>query len=145
MTRPLSWLYHVVASYCWRWQYKIGEQILLWSAYKQILWGKSSSLASVTSYAVSFWNLRFMESMLATFLFSSGLGMSLPLPVKNLVTDNGRMWYVYSKQRLLTQRIRRFLQVWPGHFPDFRVGPVNEASFVVLTAMWKGVAGVSGV
>ena len=38
-----------------------------------------------------------------------------------------------------------FLQVWPGPFPDFQVGPGNEASFVVLTAMWKGVAGVSGV
>ena len=30
-------------------------------------------------------------------------------------------------------------------FPDFRVGSGNEASFVVLSVMWKGVAGIGGV
>ena len=67
----------------------------------------------------------FMESMLASFPFSNGLGTSLPLShVKNLVIGNGRMWFLYSKWRLLTQHI---LQVIPGPFPDFWVGPGDKA------------------
>ena len=37
------------------------------------------------------------------------------------------MWFLYSKQRLLTQHIREFLQVWPGPLPNFWVGPGDEA------------------
>ena len=49
-------------------------------------------------------NLRFMKSMLASLRISFGFGMSLPLSrVKNSVI--GWTWFVYSKQRLLTQHI----------------------------------------
>ena len=37
---------YMVASYCW-WHYRVDEQILLWSNYRQILWSKSSNLASI--------------------------------------------------------------------------------------------------
>ena len=40
---------HVVPSYCWQWHYRIDEQILLRSDYMQILWGKSSRLASINT------------------------------------------------------------------------------------------------
>ena len=117
---------HVVASYCW-WHYSVDEQILLQSDYRQILWGKSSSLASKCSYALSFWKLRFMKSLLASFPFSNGLGTSLLLSrAKNLVIGNGRTWFLYSKWRLLTQRIQEFLQVWPGPFPAFWAGSGDE-------------------
>ena len=33
--------------------------------------------------------------------------------IKNLVIGKGGTWFVYSKQRLLTQHIRESLQVWP--------------------------------
>ena len=39
-----------------------------------------------------------------------------------------RTWFLYSKRRLLTQHIRESLQVTPGPFPDFWVGPGDEAS-----------------
>ena len=42
--------------------------------------------------------------------------------VKNSVVAYGRMWFLYSKLRLLTQHIREFLQVTPGPFPDFLGG-----------------------
>ena len=35
---------------------------------------------------------------------------------------------VYSKQRLLTQHVREFLQVWPGPLPDFQTGPRDKAT-----------------
>ena len=58
--------HYMVASYCWWWYYRENEQILcLWSDYRQILWGKSSSLASINTLYKSFWNLRFTESLLA--------------------------------------------------------------------------------
>ena len=50
-----------------------------------------------------------MRSMLASFPFS-------------------RMWFLYSKRRLLTQHIWEFLQVIPDSFPDFWVGPGDEAT-----------------
>ena len=39
------------------------------------------------------------------------------------------MWFLYSKQRLLTQHIWEFLQVTPGPFPDFWVGPGDKANY----------------
>ena len=44
---------------------RVYEQILLRRDYRQILWGKSSGLASVTTL----WVWRFMKSMLASFPF----------------------------------------------------------------------------
>ena len=79
-------------------------------------------------YAISFWNSRFTKSLLPSFPFLSDLGTSLlPSHVKNVVIGNGRMWFLYSKQRLLTQHIREFLQVWPGPLPNFWAGSGDEA------------------
>ena len=104
---------HMVNSYCWRWHYRVDEQILLRSDYRQILWGKSTK----RNYVLSFWNSTFTKSLLASFPFSNGLRTSLPLScVKNSVIANGRTWFLYSKQRLLTQHIRKFLHVTPGPF-----------------------------
>ena len=71
-----------------------------------------------------------MKSLLAlsSFQFLNGLGTSLLLSrVKNLITGNGRTWFLYSKWRVLTQHIWEFLQVTLGPFPDFLVGPGDEA------------------
>ena len=88
---------------------------------------KSSSLASINT--LSFWNSRFTKSLLASFQFLSGLGTSLlPSCVKNVVIGNGRTWFLHSKWRLLTHHIRKFLQMRPGPFPKFLLGPWDEAS-----------------
>ena len=128
----------MVASNCWWWHCRIDEQIMLRSNYGQILWDKSSSLASKRNYALSFWNLRFMKSTLASLPYSNGLGMSLlPSRVNNLVIGNGRMWFLYSKRRLLTQHIREFLQVWPGPFPIFGWGLETGENSKLNHAPWK--------
>ena len=64
---------HMLASYCWWWYYRVDEQILLWSNYRQILWGNSSSLANVNTLQVS--EIRNLQKV--SFPFSNGLGTSL--------------------------------------------------------------------
>ena len=101
---------------------RVDEQILLRSDYRQILWGKSSGLASVTTL----WVWRFMKSMLASFPFSYGLGTSLLYSgVRNLVIGNGRTWFIYSKRRLLTAH----MGIFPSNRPlsRFWVGPGDKA------------------
>ena len=72
---------------------------------------------------------KYTKSPLSSFPFSNGLGTSLSPPcVKNVVTGNERTWFLYSKWRILTQHIQKFLHVWPGPFPDFWAGSGNEAS-----------------
>ena len=84
---------------------------------------------SKRKYALSFWNLRLAKSLLASLPFLNGLGTSLlSSHVKNAVIGNGQTWFLYSKRRLLTQHIWEVLQVWPGPFPDFWVGPKDEAT-----------------
>ena len=110
---------YVVASFCCWWHCRVDEQILLWSNYRQILWGKSKS--KHIYYALSFWNLRFTKSLVASFQYL------LSSCVKNVVIGNGRKWFLYSKWRLLTQHIREYLPVWPGPFSQFWAGPGEEA------------------
>ena len=71
-----------------------------------------------------------MKSLLASFPFSNGPGMSLLLSLlKNVVFGNGQTRFLYSKQRLQTQHIREFLQVTPGPYPDFWDGAWGRGSF----------------
>ena len=78
-------------------------------------------------------NLRFARTLLASFPFLDGLGMSLlSSHLKNVVIiGNGRTWFLYSKWRLLTQHIQEFLQVWPGPFPSFgtMLGPSRKRAW----------------
>ena len=65
---------------------------------RQILWDKASSLSSLASilYALSFWNLRFVKNLLASFPFSNSLELSLlSSHVKNVVIGNGRTWFLH--------------------------------------------------
>ena len=62
-------------------------------------------------------------------------GMSPQLSrVKNLVIGNGRMWFLYSKQRLLTQHVRNFCKWHHVPFPIFGVGPVDKANTIDLVS-----------
>ena len=70
----------MVASFCCWWHCRVDEQILLWSNYRQILWGKSRS--KHIYYALSFWNSRFMKSLVASFQYL------LSSCVKNVVIGN---------------------------------------------------------
>ena len=100
----------------------------------QILRGRSSKC----NYALSSWNSRLMKSLLALFPFPNSLGTSLLLShVKNLVIGNEGTWFVYSKRRLLTQHMQELLQMWPGPFPTFWVGPGDKATFNVA-AIFSG-------
>ena len=50
------------------------------------------------------------------------LRLSHASALRNVIIANGRMWFLYSKRRLLTQHIRESLQVTPGPFPVFGWG-----------------------
>ena len=65
---------------------------------------------------------------------TGSLRLSHASALRNVIIGNGRTWFLYSKQRLLTQHIRESLQVTPGTFPDFWVGPGNEAN--ALSQTW---------
>ena len=91
---------HVVASFCWQWHYKVNEQILLWSDYRQILWSKSSSysLSSLNRY-----NLRFTKNhnhLVSIFKWSWNNSTTFMY-----VIGNGRRWVWPGKKLSLVPRL----------------------------------------
>ena len=109
--------YYVTIS-CLTWSR--GSQLLftmaLQSRWADLAAGKPCEARLVAyKYALTFWNLRFVKGLLALFPFLSGLGTSLLSScVKIVVIENAWMWFLYSKQRLLTQHIWEFLQAFPN-------------------------------
>ena len=72
--------------------------------------------------------MRFTKILLAWFAFSNGPGMSLLQYLHIYWLAKDKTWFIYSKQRLLTQHIHEFLQLWPGQalLPIFWAGPGDE-------------------
>ena len=72
-----------------------------------------------------------MKSLLVSSPFSNGLGTNLLLScVKNfkIVISNGQTWFLYSKQRLLTQHIREFFASETRPLSGFLAEPGDKAT-----------------
>ena len=103
----------VVASFCSQWHNnRVGEQILLWSNHRQILWGKSRSLASVNT----------LSKFLKFKVYKKSASF---VPIFTCQEYSNWRWtnmILLLQAKTVDTVHTRFMQVWPSPFPQFLGG-----------------------